>query len=117
METSVRSNSEENDVIASRDREYYLIECRWTAEKVDSRSVRDLYGKLENRVEIRGIFISMSGFTKDAVEQAIAYLGRRLILLFGPADVRLWLKGETEFEELLNGKYHLAILKKSFVFE
>jgi len=117
VETSVRSNSEENDVIASRDREYYLIECRWTAEKVDSRSVRDLYGKLENRVEVRGIFVSMSGFTKDAVQQATDYFGKRLILLFGPGDVRRWLKGETEFEELLNDKYHLAILKKNFVFE
>ena len=88
QEESVRTSHEEMDIVVYRDREYYLVECKWVADPVESAIVRELKGKLDNRVDVRGIVISMSGFTAGAAQQAAEYAGQRVILLFGPGDVR-----------------------------
>lgn len=63
QEEGVRTSHEEMDVIVHRDREYYLVECKWVTQPVESSVVRELKGKLDNRVDVRGIVVSMSGFT------------------------------------------------------
>src|SRR5207248_1890542 len=88
QEESARTSHEEMDVIIYRDHEYYLVECKWVNDPVEATVVRELKGKLDNRVDVRGIVVSMSGFTAGAVDQAAEYAGQRVIILFGPEDVR-----------------------------
>jgi hypothetical protein len=115
QEESVRTSHEEMDVIIYHDREYYLVECKWVAEPVEAAVVRELKGKLDNRVDVRGIVVSMSGFSAGAVEQAADYAGQRVILLFGPEDVRALVSQESTFEELLNEKYRELVTRRQVV--
>lgn len=115
QEEGVRTSHEEIDVIIYRDREYYLVECKWVADPVEASVVRELKGKLDNRVDVRGIVLSMSGFSAGAVEQAVEYAGQRVILLIGPEDVRALISQNSTFEELLNEKYKALVTRKQII--
>jgi hypothetical protein len=38
-----------------------------------ARIIREIHGKLINRAEVRGLVVSMSGFTKGAIKQVEDY--------------------------------------------
>lgn len=112
QEEGLRTSNEEMDVIVFRDREYYLLESKWEKDPIEASVVRELFGKLSNRIDVRGIIASMSGFTQGAVQQVHDYSGQRIILLFGSVDVRALVYSETTFEELLNEKYKALVTKR-----
>ena len=112
QEEGLRTSNEEMDVIVFRDREYYLLESKWEKDPTEASVVRELFGKLSNRIGVRGIIVSMSGFTEGAVQQVHDYSGQRIILLFGGVDVRALVYNETTFEELLNAKYNALVTKR-----
>ncbi len=88
QEEGVRTSHEEIDVILFRDHDYYLVECKWVREPTGAAVIRELIGKLTNRANVRGIVISMSGFTGGAEQQVTQDVGTREIVLFGPQDVK-----------------------------
>jgi DNA-binding MarR family transcriptional regulator len=107
----VRTSHEEMDVIVWREREYYLLECKWEKDPIEAGVVRELLGKLSNRVGVNGITMSMSGFSKGAVEQTEAYASQRVILLFGEEGIKKLVYGRVKFTELLNIKYRQLAMK------
>lgn len=88
QDEGVRASHEEMDVIVYKEREYYLLESKWEKDPIEAGVVRELYGKLGNRADVRGIIVSMSGFTGGAEQQVKEYVGDKVIVLFGPDDVR-----------------------------
>ena len=111
----VRTSHEEMDVLIFRAREYYLIECKWEKDAVEAGVVRELFGKLGNRIDVKGIVVSMSGFTAGAAEQAGNYAGQKVILLFGPEDVRSIIQQTTNFNDILNEKYDALITSRKLI--
>ena len=117
QEEGVRTSHEEMDVIVHKEREYYLIECKWEKDHIEADVVRELFGKLNNREGVRGIIVSMSGFTSGAVKQAEEYANIRVILFFGPEDVRSLVYERSSFDTLLNSKYQKIITRKQVLFD
>lgn len=111
-----RTAGEEMDVIISREREFWLTECKWEKKPIGAAVIREMYGKLGNRVDVKGIVISMSGFTGPADTQAEDYIGQKLILLFGEQDIKELFFGEISFTDLLNAKYKDAVTKRKITF-
>ncbi|HJZ04461.1 MAG TPA: restriction endonuclease [Patescibacteria group bacterium] len=111
-EESLRTPHEEIDVIVHKNREYYLVECKWVKKHIESAVVRELYGKIENRLSVRGILVSMSGFTSGAIKQVQDYTNARLIYLFGPGNFSTMLKGDMSFDQLLEEKHHQLVTRK-----
>ena len=116
QEEGVRTSNEEMDVILYKDREYYLVECKWEKDPAEAGVIRELHGKLSNRAGVRGIVVAMTGFTKGAKEQTETYANSHLILLFGPEDTRALVNSEIQFEELLNEKYKQLVTRRNAVF-
>ena len=116
QEEGVRTSHEEMDVIIYCEREYYLVECKWEKDSIEADVIRELYGKLGNRIAVHGIVVSMSGFTTGAVKQAEDYAGQKVILLFGLGDIDNMITGQANFGELLNTKYKELITHKKVVF-
>jgi predicted transcriptional regulator len=116
QEEGTRTSNEEMDVIVFREREYYLIECKWEKKSVESSVVRELHGKLANRVDVRGIIVSLSGFARGVTKQVEDYTSSRLILLFGPEDVNSLVYQRASFSELLNGKYRELVTRRKAIF-
>jgi hypothetical protein len=105
QEEGVRTSNEEMDIMISRGREFYLMESKWEKDSVEAGVIRELMGKLNNRIDVRGMVASMSGFTTGAVEQVQQYANQRVILLFGEQDISALVYGKASFEDLLNEKY------------
>ena len=97
-------------------REYYLLECKWEKEPIEAGVIRELLGKLGNRVGVDGIVMSMSGFSKGAVEQTETYAGQRVILLFGEEGIKKLVYGPERFTDLLNIKYRQLATKRKAEF-
>jgi hypothetical protein len=108
----VRTSHEEMDVVIWREREYYLLECKWEKDPIEASVIRELFGKLGNRVGVNGIVMSMSGFTKGAAEQAEGYAGQRMILLFGEDGIRRMIYGREIFMDVLSIKYRQLAMKR-----
>lgn len=116
-EESVRTSNEEMDVIFSKRREYFLVECKWEKDAIETGIIRDLYGKISNRAWINGILASMSGFSGGAVDQARDYSSERIILFFGPRDIEKLFVDGASFDEMLDSKYEALVAKRDIVFE
>ena len=113
---SVRTSHEEIDVIVSKGREYYLLECEWLKDPSEMDLIQEVYAKIENRVVIHGIAVAMSGFSKGAVKQAERYSNKRPILLFGPEDVKSMINGQRTFDDLLDDKLNRLVDENKIVF-
>ena len=108
-----RTSNEEIDVVLFRDREYYLIECKWEKEPTENSDILKFSGNLINRADVRGIFVSMSGFSKGSEKQIHDFANIRIILLFGPEDINSITYRRAKFDDLLNEKYReLTVYKK-----
>lgn len=112
VEESVKASNEENDVLVFSDREDYLIECKWEKNPIEAGPIRELQSKLTNRFGTRGIFVSMSGFTSGAVEQAEEQANLRELLLFGREDVTDLIDLNKTFEQLLTTKHRQLVRQK-----
>jgi len=112
----VQTSHEEIDVIVSKGREYYLIECEWLKDSSEANLIREIYAKIENRAVIHGIAVSMSGFSKGAVKQATRYSNKRPVLLFGSEDAKAIICGQRAFDELLDEKLSQLVYENKIVF-
>jgi predicted transcriptional regulator len=113
---SARTSHEEIDVVFSHGREYFLLESKWEKDPIEAPVIREFYGKLSNRVDVKGVIASMSGFSKGAIEQALDYSSSRVILAFGPLDVDELIHGRNTLEDLLNEKYRAIVMSHQLIF-
>ena len=111
QEEGVRTAHEEIDVMLHKEQNYFLLEAKWKKRRVEANVVRELFGKLGNRDSVKGLLVSMSGFTKGAVNQAKDYSGQRAILFFGKQDIESLIFGRTTFDKLLSQKNNQLITR------
>jgi DNA-binding PadR family transcriptional regulator len=116
QEEGARTSNEEIDIILHKDNSYYLIECKWEKKPIETKVIRDLFGKLSHRTEVKGIVVSMSGFAAGALAAAHDFRGQATILLFGPEDVRSIFRFESTFSALLENKLREAVIRRKVVF-
>lgn len=114
---SVRLPGEEIDVVISREREHYLIECKWERDPVGAPTIREFLGKLNKRSGVNGLFVSMSGFTGPAIEEAEGGTASKLVLFFGPKDVERLFNGQRTFDDLLTKKHTALSIVRRIEFE
>lgn len=117
VEESAKSSNEEIDILVHREREDYLVECKWEQKPTEASQIREFQGKLYNRSGVRGIFASMSGFSQGAVRQVEEQLSQRELLLFGPNDLRMLFAREKSFEDMLTEKHRVMVRRKEGLWE
>ena len=97
----------QTDLIATRGDEQYLIEAKWQSPKrrVSDSDIDSLYARL-GRIppDVAGVFFSMSGYSKKAIGVAVERHKERLVLLFGPDEVRALVEGKQNLVSLLRRK-------------
>lgn len=89
---------------------YYLIELKWTKSKSAHKELSSLYLKVEGKLEARGIFISMSGYSKEIIQSLPK--GKKLTtLLLDGMHFSNVIFGHYTFPELLEYSLSQASLK------
>lgn len=85
-----------------------LIEAKWTRDPHPASSLYQFRGKVDGKlVGTLGLFISMSGFSTDAVDALVAGKDLNIILADGD-DVRAIAEGNLDFREALQIKLRAA---------
>ncbi|MER0336164.1 restriction endonuclease [Vibrio vulnificus] len=86
----------------------FLLEAKWHKDPLPASSIYQFKGKVDGKLHgTLGIFISMSGYSKDAVDALT--LGKSLnIVLFGKEDIDSAILGDRGFKNILKSKLRIA---------
>ena len=116
MEEAVASRGEELDVVIWRGDSCYFVECKWEKKPTSPKHLRDFSGKLAERTGVRGMFVSMLGFTEAAVEKARDRIGTTPMILLGPRDVEDLFNDDRKLGDLIEEKYRALVMRKTLTF-
>ncbi len=90
------------------DSDDYLLEAKWQKEPSTLHDLRDLDGAIASNLDnTLGLFVSINGFSQDALQRYREGSRPRLICLDG-ADLMLVLEGQIDLPDLLRRKRSLA---------
>ncbi len=79
----------------------YLVEVRWKQTPSEPKELRDFHGKCQGvHVDVRGVFVSVQGYTAGCSE-ALAKLGELRVVMLDGAHLMSVLSGAISFAELL----------------
>lgn len=113
VERDVSLPGEQNDLMVYQGNDYYLIEAKWEKVPADPEKISRLVHKLSKRPGMKGVLVSTSGYTPEAVNDVRdLFMQGRLILLFGPCDVEEMVTGKRSFTDLLIEKTRAAMTRR-----
>jgi restriction endonuclease Mrr len=95
----------------------YLVEMKWWKESLGPGDVAQHVMRLFERTDVRGIFISASGYTDAAIINIQKALNQKIIVLFTLKELVLLLEGENSFESLLKSKVEAIQLEGKLVYD
>jgi hypothetical protein len=110
VEESFRIVGEQIDGAIKYDGHYYLIELKWAHEKVEPKEIGHFFFKIEGKLQARGLFLSMSGYTEGAIATLPRGKDLKMILLDGLHLANV-IYGMYRFPELLEHAIRQASLK------
>lgn len=106
--TSYRIDGEQIDGSLYMEGRVYLLEAKWHTEPLPASTLYQFKGKVDGKlVGTIGIFVSMSGYSKDAVDALT--LGKNInVILFDRSDIdSVFLRGKS-FRDILRLKLRKA---------
>lgn len=117
QEANVMTSYEQIDVVIHRNREFYLIECKWEKDPIEAGEIDKLFGKLRRRIGTNGFLMSMSGFTSGAIENVEDSTSDKLILLFGKEDIEEIIANPNSFDSLFNEKCEELVMRRKAIYK
>jgi len=110
VEEPFRIIGEQIDGALKYDGHYYCVEIRWREKKTDQGQIAGLYLKAEGKLDTRGIFVSMNGYSSEVIESLPKGKEVKVILLDG-IHVTNVLAGNYALQELLEHAISQASLR------
>ena len=101
---------EQIDGAIKHDGHFYLVELKWKKKKANQQEIGGLFMKVEGKLEARGIFISMEGYSKEVLESLPKGKGLKVILIDG-VHLTNTIFGNYSFTELLEHAISQASLR------
>ncbi|WP_433032790.1 restriction endonuclease [Actinomycetospora sp. CA-053990] len=99
---SFKLNGEQIDGAFTYEGTDYLVEARWTKDKIQPKHIRDFSGKVHEKLDnTLGVFISINGFTENAETMNLGSGGRPNVILITGADLNAVLEGRIDLVQLL----------------
>lgn len=105
--SSYKAEGEQIDGSFFLDGSVFLLEAKWHKDELPASSIYQFKGKVDGKLTgTIGVFISMSGYSKDAVDALT--LGKSLnVILFGKEDIDTAIIGGS-FKNILKSKLRIA---------
>lgn len=110
VQTPFKIVGEQIDGGIKYDGHYYLIELKWTEEKVGPKDIGSFYYKVDGKLDQRGIIISMAGYTDGVIESLPRGKKIKIMLLDG-VHLSNVIFGLYTFQELLEHCISYAAFK------
>ncbi len=101
---------EQIDGAIKYDGHYYIVELKWIKDKANQRDISSLYLKVGGKMEARGLFVAMNGFSSETLSSLPKGKNILVLLLDGTHFTNvLW--GTYTFKELLEHAIKQACLR------
>jgi hypothetical protein len=110
VEEPFRIEGEQLDGAIKYDGHYYLLELKWTTDKTEPKEIGHFFFKIEGKLQARGIFLSMNGFSDGAISTLPKGKDLKILLLDGNHLANV-IYGTYKFQELLEHAIRQASLK------
>lgn len=110
VEVPFRVVGEQIDGAIKYDGHYYLLELKWQKNKSNQAEIASLFMKAEGKLEARGIFIAMEGFSSECLESLPKGKNLKVLLLDG-VHLTSVIFGNYTFSELMEHSISQASLK------
>jgi hypothetical protein len=106
--SSYKAEGEQIDGSFFLDGSVFILEAKWHRDELPASSIYQFKGKVDGKLSgTIGVFISMSGYSKDAVDALT--LGKSLnVILFGKEDIDAAILGNSSFKNVLKSKLRIA---------
>jgi hypothetical protein len=106
--SSYKAEGEQIDGSFFLDGSVFIFEAKWHKDELPASSLYQFKGKVDGKLAGKiGVFISMSGYSKDAVDALT--LGKSLnVILFGKEDIDAAIIGTSNFKRILKSKLRIA---------
>ena len=92
----------------------FRVEVKWRKPALEAKYIREFLGRLQ-LASLHGVFISMSGFTDNAIDHAKRMMTRKCILLINKTDILKVVEGELSFNVLIDLKYYNFYTKERII--
>ncbi|MBS0496378.1 MAG: restriction endonuclease [Proteobacteria bacterium] len=110
VEEPFRIEGEQFDGAIKYDGHFYLVELKWTAEKTEPKEVGHFFFKVDGKLEARGLFIAMNGFSDGTI--STLPMGKKLkVMLLDGNHLANVIYGHYKFQELLEHAIRQASLR------
>jgi len=94
------------------DRDHYLLEAKWTKDRVNLAGLRDLDGAVGSSLDnTLGLFVSIEGFSEDGITGYLQGSRPRIVCVDG-SDLFMVLDSRIDLADLLQRKKDIAVQKK-----
>lgn len=110
VEEPFRIEGEQLDGAIKYDGHYYLVELKWTADKADPKEIGHFFYKVSGKLQARGLFLAMNGFTSGAISTLPKGKELNVLLLDGNHFTNV-IYGLYKFQELLEHAISQASLR------
>jgi hypothetical protein len=91
----------------------YLVEMKWWSEPLGVADVSPHLVRLFGRSDVRGMFVSASGYSDPAIEMCKGALRDKVIILCDLSEIVRILEIDGDFQNVLSAKIHAALLDKN----
>ena len=103
---------EQVDGIIDLDGEIYLVEMKWLNHPAGVGEISQHLSRVFGRSECRGLFISSSGYSDQAIENCKEYLSKVVFVLCTLEEIVLLLENEADLKEFLRVKIRGSMIEK-----
>lgn len=101
----VRNECEQLDFTVSFGNLFAIGEVRWLSAPVDTRQVRDFFGKLSDRPPfVIGILVSMSGCSRPALNWLATHSHERTVVTFTRTSLQMAISSDVAFSQTVVGE-------------
>ncbi len=106
--TGYKTSGEQIDGSFFLDGSVFLLEAKWHTDEAPASTLYQFKGKVDGKlIGTLGVFISMSGYSRDAVDALT--LGKSLnLILFDKQDIDTAIEGDLGFKKILRDKLRKA---------
>ncbi len=110
VEEPFRIVGEQIDGAIKYDGHFYLVELKWVKRKCNQPDIASLYLKAEGKLEARGLFIAMEGYSSEVLESLPKGKNMKVLLLDG-VHLSNVIYGTYTFQELMEHSISHASLR------
>lgn len=110
VEEPFRIEGEQLDGAIKYDGHYYLVELKWVSGKTEPKEIGHFYYKVEGKLQARGLFLAMNGYSEGAIATLPKGKNLKVLLLDGNHLANV-IYGIYRFQELLEHAIGQASLR------